>query len=69
LYFARYDQWVTDPSRALDLEEIEHPGQFAGEEGVTDLEAVLMSEEDPSWKLALPVRLARPRGEEERVAA
>ena len=68
LYYARCDQWVTDPSRALDLEEIGHPGQFGVEEGVEELEVVLTCE-DHNWELALPVRLAWPRGEVARIAA
>jgi hypothetical protein len=68
LYYARCDQWVTDPSRALDLEEIGHPGQFVIEVAVTDLEVVLICE-DPNWELALPVRLAWPTQEVARIAA
>jgi hypothetical protein len=68
LYYARCDQWVTDPSRALDFDNIEHPGQFVVEEGTAGLEVVLVGEDSP-WELALPVRLAWPRRKLARIAA
>jgi len=65
---------VADPALALDFDEIEHAGRLAFQEGVAQLEVVLVNG-DSKCKLALPIRRARParrewRGEREvRVAA
>ena len=55
LYYAICNQWVSDPSQALDFDEIEHAGQLAFEEGLTELEVVL-SYEGFARELALPIR-------------
>ena len=68
LYYASCNQWVSDPAWALDFEDIEDPGQLNSEEGVTELEVVLICEES-GWELALPVRLEWHRGQRARVAA
>jgi hypothetical protein len=59
LYYASCNQWVSDPDRALDFDEIEHAGQLVFEEGAAELE-VVVRDEDSHCELALPVRLALP---------
>ena len=68
LYYASCEQWVPDPSRALDFDKIEHPGLLAFGEGVSGLEVVLRYE-DSNCELALPIRLEWHGGELARVAA
>lgn len=68
LYYASCDQWVADPARALDFDEIEHAGRLVCEEDLTELEVVL-SCDDSTCELALPVRREWRREPAARVAA
>jgi hypothetical protein len=56
LYYSSCNRWVPDPCLALDFEEIENPGLLAFEQGGAELEVVIRCE-DPSYELALPIRL------------
>jgi hypothetical protein len=68
LYYSSGNQWIPDPWRALDFDEIEHPGLLAREEDLTELEVVIFYE-DSHCELALPVRLEWPGKQAVRVAA
>jgi hypothetical protein len=68
LYYAECNRWVPDPDRALDFDEIEHPGLLVFEEGATELE-VVVSFEDSDCELVMPVRLEWYAGQVTRVAA
>jgi hypothetical protein len=68
LYYARRYRWVAEPSRALDLGDIERASRFALEENVTPVE-VILSYNNPICQLALPVRLEWLGGKAGRAAA
>jgi hypothetical protein len=68
LYYAICNQWVSDPSQALDFDKIEHAGQLVFEEGLTGLE-VVVSYEGFARKLALPIRRQWHGAQLARVAA
>ena len=56
LYYASWNRWVPDPSRALDFDKIKHAGRLAFKEGAAELEVVLI-DEDSNCVLALPIRM------------
>ena len=68
LYYASCNRWVPEPAQALDFDEIEHPGLLVFEEGAAGLE-VVVSYEDFSRELALPMRLEWHGGRLERLVA
>ena len=68
LYYASCNRWVADPSQACDFDEIEHAGQLAFEEGISEVEVVL-SYGDSKCELAVPVRLEWDGGQSARIAA
>ena len=68
LYYAGSNQWVVEPSRALDLEDIERASRLAFERDVTE-EEVVLSYDSPTCNLSLPVRPEWHGDRTERIAA
>ena len=59
LYYAGRKHWVGDPGAALDLGSIEHAAERSREESFEDMD-IVVTHDDPSCELVLPVRRKRP---------
>ena len=67
LYYAGCSRWVEEPSGALSFDAIDCAGKLVFEEGVSEVEVVIIYDE-ANGELALPVRLNWDGGQLARVA-
>jgi hypothetical protein len=59
LYYAGRKHWVGDPDSALDLGSIEQAAERSREEFFEEMD-IVVTHDDPTCELVLPVRRKRP---------
>ena len=63
LYYAGRKHWVGDPGSALDLGTVEQATELSREEEFGDMD-ILVTYDDPSCELVLPIRRSRHAADE-----
>jgi hypothetical protein len=63
LYYAGRKHWVGDRDSALDLETIERATELGRDESFGDMD-IVVTDDDPSCELVLPLRRKREADEE-----